>query len=219
MTEKKTRGAGRSNNWATMLYDDSVVENWKDILNDLHVDCFVSPLHDQDLNPNGEKKKAHRHLLVNFPTVKTAEQAREVFAMLGGAGCERVASFRNYARYLCHLDNPDKARYLESDVITFGSHNYYDVIAVPNDKYEVIAEIIDFCEVNHIYSYARLLRITREYNPVWFRALCDNASWVVKEYLKSSLWESLNPSYCNDDQPLIDPKTGEIMDRERKVEE
>ena len=211
MTETKTRGAGRGNNWATMVYPESAPENWKQALDDMHLDVLISPLHDKDINPNGEPKKPHWHVLVKFPSVQTSKQAKEVFDVIGGVGCERVASFRNYARYLCHLDNPDKARYSENDVISFGALSYFDIIAVPDDKYEMIGQIMDFCDFNKIYSFAQIMRISRKYKPAWYRALCDNAGWAVKEFLKASLWESQNKTVLADESRLIDPATGEVL--------
>lgn len=215
----KTRGAGRSRSWATMIYEESAPENWLALLEDLHIDAFVSPCHDSDVLPGGEPKKPHWHVLVSFSSVKSREQVKEVFDVIGGVGAEKIESFRNHARYLCHLDNPDKARYQESDVKAFGCLDYLEVIGVPSDKYEVIGEMIDFCDVNKIFSYAQLMRITRKYKPTWYRALCDNASWVMKEYLKAALWESQSPTVIADETKLVDPATGEILsDKKDDVE-
>lgn len=214
MNEKNTttRGSGRSTNWATIVYPESAIANWKETLDDLHLDVLISPLHNRDVNPTGEPKKAHYHVLFRFPSVQTQNQVKEITDTIGSVGVERIASFRNYARYLCHLDNPDKARYDENDVIAFGALSYFDIIAVPDDKYQVIGEMIDFCELNKIVSYAQLLRITRKYKQSWYRALCDNASWVMKEYLKASMWERSNTSIIVDETRLINPATGEILE-------
>lgn len=209
--EKTTRGAGRSNNWATMVYPESAPENWIQLLDDMHLDALISPLHDSDVNPNGEPKKEHYHVLIKFPGVQTADQAKNVFDVINGVGVERVASFRNYARYLCHLDNPDKARYQESDVKSLGAISYFDIISVPDDKYVLIGEMIDFCKANQIYSYAQLMNISRKYKPNWFRALCDNCTYAMKEYLMTSWWEKNTAGATVDESKLIDPVTGELL--------
>lgn len=212
MSETKTRGVGRSNNWATIVYPDSVSDNWIQKLDDMHLDVLISPIHDKDINPTGEEKKAHWHVLVKFDSVKTKEQAKIIFDEICGIGIERVSNFRNYARYLCHLDNPDKARYKEDDVIALGSIKYFDIISIPEDKYQIIGEIMDFCDINNVISYAQLLRICRKYKQSWFRALCDNASWVIKSYLKSKLWEINAPqSLLVNEKNIIDPETNEIL--------
>lgn len=55
-----------------------------------------------------------------FDSVKTEKQAVEFFSTFGGVGCEVVNSSRAYARYLCHLDNPEKASYKIDQVRQFG---------------------------------------------------------------------------------------------------
>ena len=57
---------GRTRNFATVVYPDSAPADWKEKLDQLHVAAFISPLHDKDINPNGEPKKAHYHVLVMF---------------------------------------------------------------------------------------------------------------------------------------------------------
>lgn len=185
-------GRNRTRNFATVVYPESAPENWKELLIQQFVPCFISPLHDKDLDPTGELKKPHYHVILCFDSVKTVEQAQEVFDIIGGVGCEVVKSLRAYARYLCHLDNPDKAQYNIDDVLHFGGADYYKVIECAVDRYTAIAEIMDFCDENHIYSFRILLQICRQEHFEWFRVLCESAAYVIKEYLKSANWEDNN---------------------------
>lgn len=182
-------GRSRTRNFATIIYEESCPSDWAEILTQQHVPAFVSPLHDHDENPNGEKKKPHRHIIVMFDSVKTLEQAREITQLIGGVGCEPVKSLRAYARYLCHLDNPEKARYIVDDVLQFGGADYYSVTECSVDRYTAIAEILDYCDDNNIYSFRSLLQDCRLHHFEWFRALCDGGIYVVKEYLKTANWE------------------------------
>ena len=86
MAEKRTR------NFATVVYPESAPENWMDMLNDYHVPAFVSPLHQFDVNVNGEVKKAHYHVMVMYDSLKTISQAKEFFAVIGGVGCISIHS-------------------------------------------------------------------------------------------------------------------------------
>ena len=81
------KGLGRTRNFATIVYPESAPENWLDIIADLKIEVFISPLHDKDLNPTGEQKKPHYHVIIMFPSVKTEEQAKEVFDTFCGVGC------------------------------------------------------------------------------------------------------------------------------------
>lgn len=59
--------------WAFVLYPESAPENWKEILQQTGLSCCVSPLHDKDINPTGEPKKAHYHIILCYsgPTTDT----------------------------------------------------------------------------------------------------------------------------------------------------
>lgn len=189
----KTRGAGRSRNWAAVLYPDSAAENWRDILSEMHVTVYVSPLHDKDKNPDGTMKKPHWHILVNYETVKSKEQAGELWTALKAVPepCP-VNSLRGYARYLCHLDNPEKAQYSARDVLTYGGGDYLAAIALPTDAYGTAMEIINYIKAEGIYSYAELVdRCIESGNDVWFNALCSSCSYMIGKYLKSLEWESV----------------------------
>lgn len=46
----------RTRNWTIIVYPDSAPENWRAILAGLHIQCYISPLHDKDVRANGEPK-------------------------------------------------------------------------------------------------------------------------------------------------------------------
>lgn len=187
-TTGETYGKGRTRNYATMIYPESAPDNWYEILSDLHIQALISPLHDKDLNPGGEYKKPHYHVLIMFDTVKTREQAIDVFNRIGGVGCEVVQTQRGYARYLCHLDNPEKAQYSVDDVISLCGADYNAIISLVTDKYKAIREMIQFCCENGLDSFSKLLEYSSVERPDWFRVLCDSGAVVMREYLKSKSW-------------------------------
>lgn len=189
MSEKqKKSNPGRTRNYVTVVYPESAPNNWKEILADECVPAFISPLHDSDYNADGEVKKAHYHVMVMFDGVKSESQAKELFDKIGGVGLQKVNSTRGYARYLCHLDNPEKAQYNQSDIIQLGGADYISVIGLTSDKYQAVREIIEFCKQNEIICYADLLEYSALNNESWFRVLCDNGTVVVSQYLKSAAW-------------------------------
>lgn len=202
--DKRTveNGEGRSKNWGTLVYPESAPSNWMNILRDLKIEAFASPLHDRDLTDEGSLKKEHYHVILMFPSVKTYEQAKEIFESFGGVGCERIASLRGNSRYLCHLDDPDKFLYSVDDVTSFCGADYYSVITMVTDKYITLAGILDFCDEQEIKYYSELIRWCRNNKFEWFRALCDGGSYMVKEYLKSASYERLDESY----EEMIDIK-------------
>lgn len=186
LDEKKETYRGR--NFATLVYPESAPEDWIQILQGLAVPCYVSPLHDSDVDEDGVIKKAHYHVLLKFEGKKSLDGVKDICEQFGGVGCKAIQSARGYARYLCHLDNPEKAQYSPEDVMAFAGADYYSDIENPTDKYQAIREMIRFCTDNNIVIYADLLDYASEHREDWFRILCDSGTYVVKEYLKSRTW-------------------------------
>lgn len=181
----KKRTDDRLRNYATVIYPDSCPENWREIISEWHVETLVSPLHDQDLNPTGERKKPHRHVQVMFDGKKSKDQVKELFDQIGGVGIEEVNSIRGMARYLCHLDNPEKHQYDIKDVLQFSGADYQSIINLPTDRYNCLRELLTFIESNQVKSFNKLLMWCSKYKEDWFRLLCDNSAYVIKEFLAS----------------------------------
>lgn len=181
---------GRTRNFATVIYPDSAPADWKEKLDQLHVAAFISPLHDKDVNPNGELKKAHYHVLVMFEGPKDYDtQVKPIFDEIGAVGREIVNSARGYARYLCHLDNPEKATYSPSEVLCMGGADYYGVVTLPTDDLKVITEIKRFCRENEIYSLAEIIDIAESLHPEWYSTIVMSRCYVIDKYIKSLEWE------------------------------
>lgn len=206
MADEKSIKDTRTRNFATVVYPESAPEDWQEILSQHFVPAFISPLHENDFNPTGEPKKPHYHVVIMFDGKKTIEQAKEVLESIGGVGCEVVKSIRGYARYLCHLDNPEKAQYEASQVRSLCGADYMSTIGLAIDKYIAIGEMQDFCEKYNVISFYALSKYARLHRPDWHRILCDCGAVYMREYLKSKQWsEEQNKS------KIVDPETGEIL--------
>lgn len=185
----KEKSIRRVRTWATVVYPESASDNWMQLLGEQCIPVMISPLHENDVNPTGEAKKPHYHVLFTFDGVKAKDQVQEYVDIINGVGLEAVGSTRGYARYLCHLDNPEKAQYDPSQVKCYGGADYMAIIGLAIDKYIAIKDMMDFCDQNDIVSYAQLLRYCSFERMDWFRVLCDNGTVVMKEFLKSKSWE------------------------------
>ena len=188
----KEKSIPRTRNYASVVYPDSenTPADWQSVLADMCIPAFISPLHDLDCNPDGEVKKAHYHVMLCYEGPKTAEQAAAVFGAIGGVGCEAVQSLRGYARYLCHLDNPEKHQYSPEDVVSLCGADYFAAVNLPTDKYKALREMMSYCKEYDITAFCDLLDFASESRMDWFRVLCDNGTVVMKEYLKSRTWKS-----------------------------
>lgn len=177
----------RFRNFATIVYPESAPSNWMQLLRDLHIEGFVSPLHDSDFSADQTPKKPHYHVLLTFPGKKSVEQIRQLLEPINSVGVEIVQSLRAYARYLCHLDDYEKAQYLTDDVVSLSGLDYYDVIG-SMDRYSAICDMEEFCDRQNIFSYAELSSYARQNNHAWHRILCSCATIHMTAYLKSRSW-------------------------------
>lgn len=196
----------RTRNWATILYPESAKSNWREILTDLKIPCFISPLHNRDLNPDGSHKKEHYHIIFIFDGVKSREQIQDICCLIGSVGQEYINSIRGYCRYLCHLDNPEKYQYNISDVVSFCGLDYSEFISLNSDIIKVISEMISFCEDNNVCSFYLLSKYAFLYNNNWARALSTSCSVFMREYLQSRSWSldrKINHIISKDGEILI----------------
>lgn len=182
----------RYRNFVTVVYPDSAPDGWVTIASEFKTPVLISPLHDKDVNATGEPKKAHYHVMIMFEGMKSPDQVKVLFDQIGGVGLENVNSLRGYARYLCHLDNPEKAQYSPCDVLAFSGADYVEIIGLPSDRYDSIGAMIDFCTAERETCYSRFVRYCMRHNEAWFRILCDSGTMVIREYLKGLEWELKN---------------------------
>lgn len=186
MSDKKSQ---RTRNWAFVIYPgDSAPENWLEILKDLNTNGFVSPLH-TDVNPDETEKKPHRHVLLTFEGVKSFEQVKEITDKLNAPNPQYVQSKSGYARYLVHMDNPEKKQYSPEDVICLAGADYMDTVATAADLDRTISEMEQWCDDNGVFSYATLCAFARKNRPDWTRALRYRCTVHMTQYLKSRQWE------------------------------
>lgn len=187
-TKSSGNQSKRTLNWCIVVYPDSAPSNWRDILDDLHIEWVESPLHDMDVNPGtGELKKPHWHVLLMFGSVKTYEQVCEVIAPLNCPIPQRCFSVKGNVRYMIHLDNPDKYQYPQSAIVSHGGYDIADAFKPSaSERYTLIRDMCafvcanDICEFQDLVDYAMA-----EHFDDWFPLLCDSCAYVVGQYIKS----------------------------------
>lgn len=190
--EKVNRVDVRTRNYATEVYPESAPENWLDIISELKIPLFVSPLHDQDKKKDGSPKKPHYHIQFLFDGKKSVAQVEEIIKAFNGVGVEIIESQTGYARYLCHLDNPEKAQYSIMDVRQYGGADYMKVIMRTNDKARCIKEMQDYINQNDIVCFADMCDYAANEEPEWYDTLINASAYYVKEYIKSRTWKLHN---------------------------
>lgn len=198
----------RTRCYATIVYPDNkgdpdkglspTPSNWKEILQDFNVPCFISPFHDKDDNSDEDNtlKKPHYHVMIMYDGVKTIRQFDRIRNAIGGVGFFVVESISGYARYLCHIDHPHKYQYNINDVICFNGADYDSTIGNQYNRKDCIIQMLRFIDRAHVKSYSQLVRYALKYEPNWFSCLMDN-SFMVREYIKGVYLE-----YSDDLRPI-----------------
>lgn len=189
MSDSKARDSKnqRTRNWTFVLYPESAPEDWIEQLDDLHIEWVESPLHEFDTNPGGELKKAHKHIMLLFGGMKSYEQVAEITASLNSSIPQRVHSAKGTARYMAHLDNPEKFQYRQSDIIAHGGVDLSELLKPStSERYTLIREMCEYVKINNLTEFQDLMDYSmQEHFDTWFPLLCDNSAYVIGQYIKS----------------------------------
>lgn len=182
----------RKRNWVFVLYPESAPENWRELLREQLIPGYISPLHCDDENPDGTVKKHHHHVMLCFKGLKSYEQVKEITDMLNAPAPQPCKDIRAYARYLCHLDNPEKAQYAPNEVESLSGLDYLETIKCAADTDTALSEMMDFCIEQGCYSFFRLSNYARKNRLDWFRVLSSQRTVFLTAWLKSMEWEIKN---------------------------
>ena len=128
----------------------------------------ISPLHDEDINETGEKKKAHRHLLLAFHTVKSHAQIKEIAMRLGSAPPKPCLSTRGMVRYFLHMDNPEKAQYKRENIEYGGGFDLENALKkTATEEEAIIEELCEFIRTQPILDFCDLDEYVRTQRKEW----------------------------------------------------
>lgn len=184
----------KSRNWSAVVYPESLPKNWLDILQDLRIPIAVSPLHDKDVNPDGEIKKAHYHLIICFDGPTTLNNVIEcVTKPLNAPNPVKCLSVRGSWRYFMHLDNPDKAAYSGQDIKYLGGFDIQDYLSSSEINkcilkiHEIIIEnkiieywdLMEYLRINQYFDYYQIA----SNHTLYFNSLLKSRNYKVKKII------------------------------------
>lgn len=177
----------RIRNWTFVIYPESAPKNWRDILDEQHIQWIESPLHDKDTNEDGTPKKPHWHILLMYDGKKSFEQIKEITDSLNSPIPQKVASTKGLVRYMIHMDNPDKVQYNQADIIGHGGVDLAELLKpTSSTRYQLIGEMMDYVREKNIIEMEDLLYYARiERFDDWFPLLCDNSAYIMGSMIKS----------------------------------
>lgn len=188
MSKSNSSTDNRVRNWDIIVYPESAPDNWREVLEDLHIQWVESPLHDQDINPSThEPKKAHYHVLLMFHGKKSYEQVCEFIAPLNCPIPQRCHDATGTIRYFAHLDNPDKHQYSTHDIVAHGGLDVTTYLQKStSERYAIIRDMFQWCQDSNITEFCDLVDYAMmEHYDDWYPILCDKNTLVIKTYLQS----------------------------------
>lgn len=201
MEEKKSTD-NRARTWTFVLYEDSAPENWRELLDEEHIEWIESPWHDRDVNADGTPKKKHKHILLIFKGKKSYEQIKKITDKLKQPIPQRCHDAKGLVRYFTHQDNPEKAQYNVSDIVGHGGADVSDFMRPSNtERYKLISDMMMYIRSKGITEFQDLMDYAAdEHFNDWFPLLCDNSAFVIGLYIKSQRNRSLLPKKESDDE-------------------
>lgn len=162
-------GIVKGRDWTAIVYPDSAPKNWREILDETHYRWVESPLHDKDVNPDGELKKPHWHIMLSADGPITENTIKEVFKKLNTPEIKKVGSSRGLVRYMIHMDNPEKYQY---DINDIKGHNGAEVESyfelTPTNKLSVLKDMVIYIRDNQVDNFSDFVMTCIEKSDEWF---------------------------------------------------
>lgn len=177
----------RVRNWTFIVYPESAPDKWRDILDDMHVPWIESPLHDKDVNVDGEIKKSHWHILLFFNTKKSYEQICEITESLNSPIPQKVENAKGMVRYFAHLDNPEKYQYNKSDIVSHGGVDVHKFLTSSGgDKKRILSEIQEWINESGCVEFSDLADYARvEHYDDWYEVIINSSTIFLNAYIRS----------------------------------
>lgn len=198
----------KGRNWAFIIYPESMPSDWFDKLQMTGLPFAISPLHDKDLNPTGDEKKPHYHVLTYYDSPTTQNTVKkQVCDIVNGTIPIKLESLKGMYRYHVHRDNPEKYQYNDSDrtfingfdVKRVADLSYYEIKAlirkiysdiVANEIFEY-SDLIDFYNDNCMYNELEVV----ENHTILFNTYVTSKRYKLDKELKKDVSSVLTTSH------------------------
>lgn len=207
----------KKRNWAFVLYPESAPEDWQERLQATGLQCAISPLHDKDVNPDGEPKKAHYHVILSYSGPTSYNVVKAITDELGQPIPQALEQVRGYYRYLTHRDNPEKYQYDEREIKTINGFNIADFIELTRAEVAQHKKAIQhLIRERGIYEYAELMDVLLDEELDTEYDVASSNTLFFDRYVSSRRHA---PREVAEAEPVIDRETGEITGEILKVQE
>lgn len=201
MAEKNVK----KRNWAMVLYPESAPQDWREQLQKTGLQCAISPLHDKDVNPDNEPKKAHYHVIMCYSGPTAYSVVKRLTDSLNQPIPQPLEQVRGYYRYLTHEDNPEKAQYSKADIQTLNGFDIREFVELTKSevtKYK--REIQTFIRDNGITEYGDLMDLLMDAEDMenHYEVASNNTLFFV-QYLKTKWRNAVRAGQLPDDKGVL----------------
>lgn len=162
--------------FAYVVYPESAPDDWIEQLKRTGLSFVVSPLHDKDLDPTGQPKKPHYHVIISWGNTTTYRAARGLCDNLHCPRPQMLKSPNAMYRYMQHLDNPDKYQY--TDIPT--TYNGWVRPLNAADVAQLKREIWGMVYTNDCQEYGELLMVCVEHGSEYFDVASSHTIFFSK---------------------------------------
>lgn len=198
----------RARAWQCIVYRESAKEDWLEVLHSQGIAYDVSPLHDKDVNAEGEIKKEHWHVVIDWGAGSTTsgDRAIEIFDLIGGVYPDpkknrqaflkecKVKKLISAQRYLCHLDEHDPAKHKYDLQEVISGHQelpYSERILKAMEKDEMILAMVDYVVECEITDFATFVIRARLDHPEWMHSIInDRAGTFVNRFINGLIQQN-----------------------------
>lgn len=184
MTNKKSNVKKR--NWAFVLYPESAPVNWIEILQQTGLQCVISPLHDKDVDPTGEPKKAHYHIILCYSGPTSFNVVKALCDSLNQPIPQALEQVRGYYRYLTHKDNPEKFQYDDDEIRTINGFNISDFVELSKSEIlEIKKKLQELIRTEFIIEYSDFMDYLLDNGMSLEYEVGSNNTYFFEKYIAS----------------------------------
>lgn len=180
----------KARHWLGVLYPESLRLDWRDFLQATGLQVAISPLHDKDLDPTGEPKKPHYHVILSYEGPTTFSVVSGLLASLGQPIPQKCESVKGAYRYFTHKDNPEKYQYSESDISFLNGFNIADFVELTTrEKNDIKRRLLELICNADIWEYSDLIDSLTENGDFEGFDIASNNTLFFSNYLKSKRYK------------------------------
>lgn len=176
----------KKRNWAFVLYPESAPDDWIEQLRQTGLQCAISPLHDKDIDPTGEPKKAHYHIILCYSGPTSFNVVRQLTERLNQPIPQALEQVRGYYRYLTHKDNPEKYQYSDDDIKTLNGFNISDFVELSKSEVlEIKRKLQNLIREINILEYSDFMDFLLDNEMSLEYEVGSNNTYFFEKYISS----------------------------------